>query len=144
MKFANPLLLIHAYKSQLRVPMNTHCGLLPVSAMKTIYLIAIGAIILVAGCAKSRDALQAAGITIVSATYGSGTSFADVTSRVKDSLRQPNAECFANPKSLETDPSPGWNKTLVIVYEFKWQRHLLAVGEGGKVNVAALLEEARK
>ena len=83
-------------------------------------------------------------ILIISATYGSGTDFADVTSRVADSLRQPDAELFAQPDSLGADPTPGWNKALVIVYVFKGQRHIFTTGEGGKVSRAVLLDDAMK
>ena len=110
--------------------------------MKTLCLWLLAAAHLVAGCGQSHDALSAADLSLISATYGSGTSFAEVTERVNDLLRRPGGECFAQPLSLGTDPSPGWNKTLVIVYEFKHRRCLFTAGEGEKVNVPALLAKA--
>ena len=77
-------------------------------------------------------------ILIISATYGSGTHYADVTTRVNYWLRQPDAEFYARPEWLKADPTPGWNKALVIVYECKGQRHIFTTGEGGKVNMAEL------
>ena len=86
----------------------------------------------------------AADLLIISATYGSGTHFADVTSRVNDLLRQPGTEFFARPEWLSIDPTPGWNKTLVIVYESKGHRHTFTTGEGGGVSASALLDAAAK
>jgi hypothetical protein len=81
---------------------------------------------------------------VISAAYGSGTSFADVTYRVNDLLHQPSVEFFARPEWLNADPTPGWNKALVIVYEFKGRRHIFTTGEGGKVSVEQLIEQAKK
>ena len=76
---------------------------------------------------------------IVSATYGSGTHFADVTERVDELIHQPDVEFFARPEWLHADPTPGWNKALTIVYEFKGHRHVFTAGEGGKVSVDLLI-----
>jgi len=112
--------------------------------MKILCLLLITAWVLAVGCDQSPNALRAAGITMVSATYGSGTNFADVTVRVNDLLRPPGAEFSAQPKALGADPSPGWNKVLVIVYERKHRRCLLTAGEGDNVNLPALLTMAGK
>jgi hypothetical protein len=45
---------------------------------------------------------------------------------------------------LGADPTPGWNKTLVIVYKVKRQPQIFATGENKTVSVAALLEKAKK
>jgi hypothetical protein len=73
---------------------------------------------------------------------GSGTNYADVTVRVNDLRRPPGAEFSTHPKALGTDPSPGWNKALVMVYEFRHRRCLLAAGEGDSVSGPALLTRA--
>ena len=123
--------------------------------MKTHQILIIGASLLAAGCCTSHNpssrlhppleaTTPAADLLIISATYGSGTNYSDVTDRVNDLLRQPDVEFTARPEWLAADPTPGWNKALVIVYEFKGRRHTFATGEGGKVSVSALLEEARK
>ena len=83
---------------------------------------------------------QAEGLWIVSAIYGSGTHFADVSARVNELLHETNAQFYAHPDSLGTDPTPGWNKTLVIIYELQGERHLFTTGEGGQVSSAALRE----
>jgi hypothetical protein len=122
--------------------------------MKTPFLFAIATGLLVAGCAAPRQAnlplapraadSPAAGVLIVSATYGSGTNVADVTDRVDDLLHQPGVEFFARPEWLHADPMPGWNKALVIVYEFKQRRHTFTTGEGGKVSVDLLIRQTDK
>jgi hypothetical protein len=85
-----------------------------------------------------------ADLLVISAVYGSGTSFADVTYRVREMIHEPTAEFFARPEWLHADPTPGWNKALVIVYEFKGKRHSFACGEGGRVSAGILIQEATK
>ncbi len=68
----------------------------------------------------------------------------DVTDRVNDLLRLPNVMFYSRPEWLHADPTPGWNKALLIVYEYKGKRHLFATGEGGEVSDPDLLEAARK
>jgi hypothetical protein len=115
--------------------------------MKTLSLLFLAAGLLAAGCGQSHqiqspNELQSAGLAILSATYGIGTNFVDVTDRVVDSLGRPHGVAAANPDSLGADPLPGWNKALVIVYEHQRRRCLFTTGEGGKVTVPALLEAA--
>jgi hypothetical protein len=123
--------------------------------MKLHYLLVVGVGFLAAGCATSHDtsgrhhppvveATPSADLLIISATYGSGTNFADVTYRVNDLLRQPDVEFFARPEWLAADPTPGWNKALVIVYEFKGYRHTFSTGEGGRVSASVLVDHAKK
>ncbi len=88
--------------------------------------------------------VPAAGLWIISATYGSGTNYSDVTDRVNDLIHQPNVEFFARPEWLHADPTPGWNKALVVVYEFKGRRHVFTAGEGVRVSVEALIRRTDK
>ena len=83
-------------------------------------------------------------LLIVSAVYGSGTHFADVTYRVNDLLRDPDVEFFAQPGWLNADPTPGWNKALVVVYEVDGQRRVFTTGEGGSVTLGKLLHPQKK
>lgn len=80
-------------------------------------------------------------VRIISAVYGTGPNFADVSRQVGQLVNQ-KSEFNAQPGSLKADPSPGWNKTLVIVYEVRGQRHIFTTGEGGKVSTAILLKAA--
>jgi len=123
--------------------------------MKTHQLLILAVSLLASGCATSHntsshlhtplvEATPAADLLIISATYGSGTNYSDVTYRVNDLLRQPDVEFSARPQWLAADPTPGWNKALVIVYEFQGQRHIFTTGEGGKVSISALQANARK
>jgi hypothetical protein len=45
---------------------------------------------------------------------------------------------------LEADPTPGWNKALVVVYEFKGRRHTFSCGEGARVSAEILVQQAKK
>ena len=125
--------------------------------MKTTSLIGIGAgILLIAGCATAPHHNNWAGtpptaatspadkVWVISAVYGSGTNFADVTYRVDTLLHQPLVEFYARPQWLHADPTPGWNKELVIVYEFKGRRHIFMTGEGGKVSADELIHHAKQ
>jgi hypothetical protein len=123
--------------------------------MKTLALLLVSVCFLTFGCATSRNGTQnylppqaisspTANLLIVSAVYGSGIHFADVTYRVNDLLHQRGVEFFARPEWLHADPTPGWNKALVIVYEFKGHRRIFTTGEGGKVNVELLLKRPKK
>ena len=80
-------------------------------------------------------------LRIISAVYGTGSNFADVSLQVGN-LVQKKSEFSAQPGSLKADPSPGWNKTLIIVYEVRGQRHIYTTGEGGKVSAVILLKAA--
>ncbi|WP_050024625.1 hypothetical protein [Verrucomicrobium sp. BvORR034] len=81
-------------------------------------------------------------VLIISAVFGSGARFADVTARVNGLVHQPEVAFLANPKWLETDPHPGRKKTLVIVYDFKGKRHVFSTGEDVRVNAETLAHHA--
>ncbi len=83
-------------------------------------------------------------LLILSAVYGSGSDFADVTDRVNDLLHQPGVEFFTRPEWLHADPKPGWNKALVIVYEYKGRRHFFVAGEGDRVTAGLLIKQRDK
>ena len=120
------------------------------SRMKIPYWVAIGvSMALVAGCASQSQVPKPpapatipsppADFLVISAVYGSGTHFADVTHRVDDLLHhRDDGIFFARPEWLRADPTPGWNKALVIVYEFKGVRHIFTTGEGGGVSFEQL------
>ena len=78
------------------------------------------------------------GLRIISAVYGSGTTFADVTDRVNDLVQQPAAEFIARADWLQIDPTPGWNKALVITYEWNGERLTFTAGREEKVSLALL------
>jgi hypothetical protein len=118
-------------------------------------IVACALALMVVGCASqtnsacehvppSRTESPLRGVLIVSAVYGSGVNFADVTYRVNELLRQPDVEFFARPEWLHADPTPNWNKALVIVYEVNGQRRIFTTGEGGSVSVDRLLDRPRK
>jgi hypothetical protein len=81
------------------------------------------------------------GLSVVSAVYGSGDRFSDVTGRVKDLLGEPGAAFVAKPSWLGADPTPGWNKALVIVYEHAGKRQIFSTGEGGAVSAALMVTQ---
>ncbi|MES2438783.1 MAG: hypothetical protein V4584_06945 [Verrucomicrobiota bacterium] len=83
------------------------------------------------------DFLNKSGIQILSATYGSGVNFSDVTDETIKLLNQ-QSRFYASPEWLRADPTPGWNKAFVIVFKHQEKRYLFSCGEGGKVDVPLL------
>ncbi|MBE7495346.1 MAG: hypothetical protein HS117_10390 [Verrucomicrobiaceae bacterium] len=79
-------------------------------------------------------------VKLVSAVYGSGTAFVDVTDRVKSYLDEPGARFYANPQWLGADPTPGWNKALVIVHEVNGRHRTFTAGENGEVSAALVVK----
>jgi hypothetical protein len=80
-------------------------------------------------------------LQIISAVYGSGTHFADVSARVNDLVQQ-TAGFDARPEWLKADPTPGWNKQLMIVYEVSGHRHVFTANEGDRISATILLTAA--
>jgi hypothetical protein len=126
--------------------------------MKTLSLLCIGTgLYLLAGCATANHHPNTAPTTappiaitspadqlwVISAVFGSGKKFADVTSRVDTLLHQPSAVFYARAPWLGVDPNPGWNKTLIIVYEFKGRRHIFTTS-GGMVSLEELVHPPKK
>ena len=125
------------------------------SIMKATCLLLAGMFFLAVGCATSQPARDHAvpaqvaaspssELLIISAVYESGSDVADVTDRVNDLLHQPGVEFFTRPEWLHADPKPGWNKALVIVYEYKGRRHLFVAGEGDRVTAGLLIKQTDK
>ncbi len=85
----------------------------------------------------------AAGITLISAVYGSGTGFADVSERVAVLLQLNRSGFRALPHEVLADPTPGWNKALVITYELDGKRHVFITGEGGQASAELLRAHAK-
>lgn len=89
---------------------------------------------------KPAPARELIPVKLVSAVYGSGTQFADVTDRVKALLDEPGAAFRANPHWLGADPTPGWNKALVIVHEVDGKRRTFTVGENDAVSAELVIK----
>lgn len=89
---------------------------------------------------KPAPAPQRIPVNLISAVYGSGTAFADVTDRVKALLAEPGARFYANPNWLGADPTPGWNKALIIVHQVGPKRQTFTVGENSEVNAALIVK----
>ncbi len=95
------------------------------------------AVTLSTGCSKSASDVQ-----IISAVYGTYTNYADVSYRVRD-LVHLGSGFEVDPKFLQADPMPYYNKALVIVYEIKGQRHIFTAAEGDTVSTTILMAVSR-
>jgi clan AA aspartic protease (TIGR02281 family) len=80
-------------------------------------------------------------IRILSARWGGGSHWADVSDRVVSLLKagQPFA---VDTKSLGADPTPGWHKHLEIEYQIGTQRKSLHVDEGKKLEPYDFVEKS--
>jgi len=78
------------------------------------------------------------GLHVVSAVWGSGTQFTDVTDRVKDALDQPDADFPVTPGWLKSDPSVGWKKALIVILELRGKRFIFTSPENAEFGVRTL------
>jgi len=62
-------------------------------------------------------------LTILSARYGSGESYCDVTDTLMKRLEKPGLHIRVDNDLVPADPSPGDLKELVVEYELNGQRH---------------------
>jgi hypothetical protein len=67
--------------------------------------------------------------------WGSGTSFVDVTERVNGVLGEPEIDYEVRPDWLKCDPSVGWKKALVTVFDWNGARCTLVTAEGQRFGV---------
>jgi len=121
--------------------------------MKISPLIALAAaVLLAAGCATSHKTqstapavsrLDQSDLKIVSAVYGSGKTFVDVTQRVDYLLNHSPKGFVARPARMLVDPTPDTTMSLVIVYQYKGQQHTVTKGQRGRVTIQ-LLQDAAK
>ena len=91
----------------------------------------------------SAEHCSSSDLFIISATFGSGITFADVTARVSELIQQPNTSFLAQPKWLHADPTPGQSKSLIITYSYRGRRHLYCTVEGTEVNRPKLIHQAK-
>lgn len=63
---------------------------------------------------------------VISAVYGGGKHQADVTERVRKHVEQDKKAFWVTPGDLGADPTPGWNKTLTVVFTKDGVRRLQA------------------
>lgn len=125
--------------------------------MKTPLLAAaVAVLVLVAGCSTTSHQVQSSAtpaatavsrlgrseVRIISAVYGSGRTFVDVTQRVDDLLNRLPKGFRARPGQMQIDPTPDTTKILVIVYEYKGLQHTLTKGQRGKVTIQILQDAA--
>jgi hypothetical protein len=75
---------------------------------------------------------------IVSASFGTGQKWADVTERVKQ-LAESSQVVRVNAHSLGVDPAPGWRKRLEIVYTEDGERRTYMIDGDSEIRVPGLI-----
>ncbi len=81
-------------------------------------------------------------ISLVSAYFGLGGHFADVTPLVANLFSQPAGAFAINPDTFKTDPAPGMLKFLLITYTLDGVRQHFTAGENSQLSRETLLEDA--
>ena len=116
--------------------------------MKALVSIAVlSGLLLLAGCTSapppdlSGSGSRVGELNIISATYGSGSHVTDVAASVERRLHT-DSEFYVSPQWLGVDPIPGWNKELIINYNYRGQRVLYHAGENAHITYKILLEYA--
>ncbi len=84
--------------------------------------------------APAKPGLLDAKVEIPSATYSDRGKSADVTKKVKDYVEEKKISYSSNPQHLVANPSPGWNKGLIIVYTRTGKGRRPQRGEGERVR----------
>lgn len=82
-------------------------------------------------------------LSIVSAVYGAGSHFSDVTDRVQAILKEPGAVFAAKPHWLGADSQVEGDKTLIVVYLVGGKRHVYTVTEAAEVSADLLAAAAQ-
>ena len=75
---------------------------------------------------KPKPKRGPAKVKIISAVYGGGKHQADVTERVRTYVERDKKAFWVTPGGLGADPTPGWNKTLTVVFTKDGVRRLQA------------------
>lgn len=61
-------------------------------------------------------AMPPSSVKIVKATYGTWDKSVEVTDKVRSYIAS-KSDFWSNPRSMEADPNPGWNKHLQVTFE---------------------------
>lgn len=75
---------------------------------------------------------------IVSASFGRGDKWADVTDRIRQ-LAASSQVVRANARTLGIDPDPGWRKRLEIVYLEDGERRTFMIDTDSEIRVPGLI-----
>jgi len=75
---------------------------------------------------KPQSRRGPAKVKVISAVYGGGKLQADVTERVRKFVEHEKKAFWVSPGDLGADPTPGWNKTLTVVFTKNGVRRLQA------------------
>ncbi len=94
--------------------------------------------------ARAKKQSPVMNLLVISAVFGAGTHFIDVTNRVNYLLYKSDDGFFVNPPVFGSDPIPYTRKELVVVYEFKGRRQICTIDETGQVSLDILRSRARK
>jgi hypothetical protein len=75
---------------------------------------------------------------LVSARWGTGNKWADVSEQIKRIAKLPDV-VRADPDSLDADPAAGWRKSLEIVYILDGQKHTVWINEDQEIRIDDLI-----
>jgi hypothetical protein len=76
-----------------------------------------------------------AGLNIVSAKWGAGRQWQDVTSRVQSYVRNNRISVKVTPQNMGGDPAQGVSKTLTVVYQYQGRQNNTSLPEGAMLTL---------
>ena len=79
----------------------------------------------------------------MTALWGAGHIYADVTMILNETLRQPGMELGVNPTSLKGDPVAGTVKELITVFDWNGIRYVMVLPEEAHFGFAVLRDFVR-
>lgn len=84
-------------------------------------------------------------LKIISARWGGGNNWKDVTERAQEAYAK-NALTWvwATTDYLKADPTPGWRKKLEIQYEIDNKPYKASIDEGGAFKPSAILKKMQE
>jgi hypothetical protein len=97
-----------------------------------------------AGVVPVAAAAPAGEPKVVSAYFGTGDGFADVTARVAELIRTEPAGFATTEDELQADPTPGLRKEFMVVYEYGGQRRVFTTHDGGMCSRDLLVQNPAK
>ena len=114
------------------------------SRVRVAAMLLSGALLCSCATPSGREPVEAPmareGLRVIAAVYGAGSSFADVTTQVRDALAAQPGQFTMSNAFLGFDPFPQHAKSLAILYSYQGHRYLFAAKEDNIVSLATMMD----
>jgi hypothetical protein len=82
-----------------------------------------------------RDRDERASLYIIRGYYGVQGRMANVTEQLRSMMREGTLSLNVNNSNLGSDPAPGADKVLIVIYRFQGQEQATAIREGNRLTI---------